>query len=313
MWSEKEAYIKTEVQKSIGSSVIEIRLSKDEKKRITINGMQINRMGELMGHLNSVIFSPEDLKLIKEGPIERRRYIDMGLSQVKPKYFYYLQQYNRVLNQRNNLLKSIKDNHSLKKTLSVWNHQIAEVGSYIILERLLFCSALKKITHEIHKELSYNTEDLSLEYSTSIPVDDWSIDNIKQKFQEALEESEQKDIERGSTSIGCHRDDIKIMINGKNARIFGSQGQQRTGALSLKLSVLDFMKKETGEYPILLLDDVMSELDSHRQRMLLDYISKVQTFITTTDIDSIKKLDHIDKDIYLIDNGRIKFLDKKLY
>lgn len=304
-WNKDDAYIKTKAEKDAGNSLIEIKLSKKEKKQVKINGIQINRMGELMGHLNSVIFSPEDLKLVKDGPSERRRYMDMVLSQISPKYFYYLQQYNRILYQRNHLLKSINRNHSLKKTLGTWNYRLAEVGSYIIVQRILFNSALKKIAYGIHKRISNNLEELSVDYYTPIPYKNQEQKDIREIFLMELESCENRDIERGSTGKGCHRDDIFLTVNGKDVRSFGSQGQQRTSALSLKLSVLEFMYEETGEYPILLLDDVMSELDPYRKKLLIEFISRVQTFITATDMTALPDMGSIDKEIFNISNGKI--------
>ncbi len=288
-WDEDKALVKSYVRKQGSSSEISIYLNKNEKKTVNINGTQTKRLGELMGHLNSVIFSPEDLKLVKDGPIERRRFMDMEISQINPRYFYCLQRYNRVLSHRNNLLKEIQRNGSLSKTLPIWNEQLAEAGSYIINKRIKFVNSLQNISREIHKKISCNSEDLSIVYKTSIPFKTADKKDIRESFLRELENREETDIKRGTTSRGCHRDDMGITINGADVRSFGSQGQVRTTVLSLKLSELEFMYNETGEYPLLLLDDVMSELDPVRQQMLLEYIGRVQTFISTTDLEQLPK------------------------
>lgn len=289
-WGKEEALIRTKVDKQLGASEIAISLQLRDKKKVLINQSPAARMGELMGHINSVMFSPDDLKLIREGPVERRRFMDIELSQIRPKYFYYLQQYNRVLNHRNNLLKSIQYNPSLAETLPVWDKQLAEAGSYIILERKLFIESLQLIAREIHSKMTNGAEKLTLEYKCSIPFQEGTLDEIRQLFLDELDQRHKDDIERGITSRGCHRDDLLFQINGSDVRVFGSQGQKRTTVISLKLSELEYMYKETGEYPLLLLDDVMSELDLSRQGMLLKYIGKVQTFITLTDLSQIPEL-----------------------
>lgn len=305
-WEKEEALIRTKVNKQLGASEIAIGLSNTDNKKILINQSPVARMGELMGHLNSVIFSPEDLKLVREGPQERRRFMDMELSQVKPKYFYHLQQYNRVLNQRNRLLKEIPYNSSLMNTLSVWDGQLAEAGSYIIMQRRLFCDALQAIAGEVHKHITHGTEELSLLYKSSIPFnkETASQEEIKENFIKELERKHMDDIERGTTSRGSHRDDIVFQINGTDVRTFGSQGQKRTTVLSIKLSELEFMAQETGEYPLLLLDDAMSELDYSRQKMILKYIDKVQTFITLTDLNQIPELKGKSRQVFQINSGK---------
>lgn len=303
-WGENFSYVKTFVEKKEGRKSVEIFIQTKEKKKVKINGIEANRIGELMGHLNGVIFSPEDLKLIKEGPVERRRFMDMEISQIKPRYFYYLQSYNRILNQRNNLLKEIQRKPSLKKTLSVWDEQMAEVGGNIIYFRNLFSEKLSEISKCIHREISTGTEELQVHYKPSIPFKDGLMEEIQENFLSILSREQNKDIDRGSTLNGCHRDDVLFNVNGVDIRTYGSQGQQRSVALSLKLSELELMYKESGQYPILLLDDVMSELDPYRQRMLLEYLNKVQTFITTTDQTSIPLSGFTNMEIYNINAGK---------
>lgn len=298
--------VKTRVEKLRGVSEISIYLSSTEKKAVSINGTPAKRMGELMGHLNCVMFSSEDLKIIKEGPVERRRFMDMEISQIKPKYFYFLQQYNRILNHRNYLLKEIQRKPALEKTLPVWNEQLAETGTYITVQRKNFVNSLQNIAREIHKKLSCNTEDLAIVYKSSVPLGTGDIREIKENFLKELEQRQADDIQRGITGIGCQRDDMLTTINGEDTRIFGSQGQKRTVVLSLKLSELEFMYRETGEYPLLLLDDVMSELDPFRQAMLIEYIGKVQTFITTTDLNQLKAVSDLKGQMFHIEAGQAR-------
>ncbi|MDD2502373.1 MAG: DNA replication/repair protein RecF [Clostridia bacterium] len=306
-WGKEEALVRTKVNKQLGISEIAIGLFSSEKKKILINQSPADRMGELMGHLNSVIFSPEDLKLVREGPQERRRFMDMELSQVKPKYFYHLQQYNRVLNQRNRLLKEIPYKPSLMNTLPVWDKQLAEAGSYIIMQRQLFCDSLHTIAGEIHKHITRDSEKLSVEYKPSIAFykETANQEEIQKNFLKELEHKHMDDTKRGTTSRGCHRDDIVFQINDKDVRIFGSQGQKRTTVISVKLSELEFMVQETGEYPLLLLDDAMSELDSSRKKMILKYIDKVQTFVTLTDLDQLPDLKDKSRQVFQVKSGEV--------
>jgi len=305
----KEALIRTKVDKQLGESEITIFLSIGEKKKVLINESPAVRLGELMGHLNSVMFSPDDMKLIREGPVERRRFMDMELSQVKPKYFYYLQQYNRILNHRNNLLKSIQSKPSLAKTLPVWDNQLAEAGSYIIWQRKLFNDSLKTIAREIHRQMTNGLEELTIEYKSSIPFQTGSFNEIRSQFLKVLEEMRTNDIDRGVTCRGCHRDDLLFLINGTEVKGFGSQGQKRTAVLSLKLSELEYMFQQTGEYPLLLLDDALSELDQRRQQMLLEYIGKVQTFITLTDLNQIPDFKNKNPHVFKIQSGTAQLME----
>jgi len=302
-WGQDFAAVKILVEKKIGPSMIEILIKNREKKKILINGIPAQRIGELMGHLNCVMFSPEDLKLVKEGPVERRRFMDMELSQIKPQYFYHLQKYIGILNQRNSLLKEINQKPYLRKTLPVWNEQLAEIGSYIIYQRHLFVEKLKNIAREIHQEISHHSEDFNIEYKSSIDYKSVQPEIIQNNFLKSLEENEEEDISRCITSRGCHRDDLIFTINDIDIRTYGSQGQQRTAVLSLKLAELELMFQETGEYPVLLLDDVMSELDSTRKKMLFQYLNKVQTFITATELESLPLSDMKDLKVIKIHQG----------
>jgi DNA replication and repair protein RecF len=306
-FGQESCRVRVEAEKKTAQFSIDINISRKDKKKIKINGMTIQRMGQLMGHLNGVMFSPEDLKIVKEAPSERRRYMDMEISQIKPQYFYYLQQYNRVLIHRNNLLKQIKKNDELKKMLGIFDQQLAEAGAFIIQKRYEFISKLSNIAKEIHKKLSSDAEELTIRYKPSIRIRNYEdIRSIQEDFLAETERMYWEDIQRGNTGVGCHRDDISFELNGMDVRIFASQGQQRTVALSLKLSDIELMYGETGEYPVLLLDDVMSELDEERQIKIFQELGDVQTFVTTADYRSIPSAELEKFEILVINEGKIK-------
>ncbi len=283
-------YIKLDSLKEKEDLSIEIIHEKERKKIIKLNEIPLKKMGDLMGNLLAVIFSPEDLSVINEGPSQRRRFIDITLSQIKPSYFYDLQQYNRILIQRNSLLKEIQNNRSLIDTLDIWNIKIAETAARIIKVRYDFISRLGDIAKINHNILSSNNENMQILYASSVKVDDFSeVDRIKESFTNELNRIRNIEFKRGTTLKGPHRDDYEIYINDMNVKSFASQGQKRTVILSIKLSELQIIKEETGEYPILLLDDVMSELDYRRREILFDSISNIQTFITCTEKDIFNK------------------------
>jgi DNA replication and repair protein RecF len=277
-------YIKLEFEKNSYCSSIEILYGRIEKKRIKTNGIPIRKMAELMGHLNAVIFSPEDLLIIKEGPSERRRFIDITISQLRPSYLYDLQQYTKILSHRNSLLKEIQNKSSLAETLDIWNGRLAEVGARIIKTRNEFVNVLSSRAEEKHFKLSNGSEKLLIKYSPSIKAGNMGdISEIETSFLKTLGESFKREMKYCTTMSGPQRDDYEIYLNGLDIKQFGSQGQQRTAILSLKLSEIDIMKELTGEFPVLLLDDVMSELDARRQEYLFENLQEVQTFITCTD------------------------------
>ncbi len=304
-WGQDSCYVKVLVERKIGYNSIEVFLSLKDKKRIKINGVTIQKLGQLMGHFNAVMFSPEDLRLVKEAPSERRRYMDMEISQMKPQYFYNLQQYNRILAHRNNLLKEIGKNPEAKKMLPIFDEQLSEVGAFIIKQRCEFIERLSRLAREIHERISSQAERLDIRYRPSIRVSNLDIGDIREEFFAALEKKKSEDIQRGSTGVGCHRDDIGFEINGVDVRVFGSQGQQRTVALSLKLSDVELMYRETGEYPVLLLDDVMSELDEERLRRLFEELGDVQVFVTATDLSSIPPLELKKFHVYDVEEGKV--------
>ncbi|NLK87821.1 MAG: DNA replication/repair protein RecF [Clostridiaceae bacterium] len=285
---------------------IHVLYSSDERKKISINEIPLKKIGGLMGHLNAVMFSPEDLLMIKQGPAERRRFMDMTLSQLRPSYFYDLQQYAKILFQRNNLLKNISTDKKLADTLEVWDHHLAKTGSRIMRSRKLFLSRLDTLSGLRHSRLTNNEESLKLNYSPSF---EWQEiqdgDDLEEEFIKNIKKNRQKELLRGSTSIGPHRDDIDITLNGESTKIYASQGQQRTSVLSMKLAEIDLMKEETEESPVLLLDDVLSELDDRRKEYLLDNIEGIQAFITSTEKRFFTRSTENAK-FFIVKQGKIK-------
>lgn len=280
-WNSTFAKVELDITKKIGKSDIELYLFKNQNKAIKINKIGIKKIGQLFGVLNAIYFSPDELKLIKESPEERRKFMDIDLCQFDKNYFYDLANYNKVLQQRNKLLKSSTE-AVLKDTISIWNEQLAMSGAKIVMARLKLIERLKVHAGKIHKSLTSDKEELKLTYQGYVADTE---NDLKLLLLKKYDESLEKDIHLGFTTVGPHRDDIKIESNDIDLRTFGSQGQQRTGALSLKLAELEVFKDNIGEYPVLLLDDVLSELDRDRQRKLLDHVSHIQTLITCTDFD----------------------------
>ena len=296
-FSQEEAHIRTNLDKEGLEYRVDMHLRKNKSKGIAINGQHLKKAAELLGLLNVVFFSPEDLSIIKNGPSERRRFVDMELCQIDKYYLYNLNQYNKIVNQRNKLLKDFYYNSDLNETLQVWNMQLVSYGKQIISRREKFIEQLNEIIYEIHKNLSGDREELKIIYEPDVS---------EEEFEIKLKNSQERDIKLKMTSVGPHRDDFCFMVNGIDIRKFGSQGQQRTAALSLKLSEIELVKKVTGDHPVLLLDDVLSELDSNRQNYLLNNIGDIQTIITCTGLDEfINNRFEIDK-IYKVSNGVIE-------
>ncbi len=279
-WNNENAYIKVEVAKKFRSHIIDINIDKQGKKRIAIDKIPVKKINELIGMVNVVYFSPDEMDIVKESPVLRRNFLNISLSQQKKSYYNTLVRYNKVLAQRNKLLKDCYDIKIIKETLPIWDSQLAELGSLIINERYEFCKKMQIVIEKIHSELTCGEENLIIEYESKIAQDDLKV--MKENFIKLLENSYDKDIHLKYTSVGCHRDDINIKINDIEVRKFGSQGQKRTTALSLKLSEVKMFELETEEKPILILDDVLSELDNSRQSKLLEHIRGVQTLLTCT-------------------------------
>ena len=277
-----QARIALKWRKRDGSHDLSALLPDTSAKQMRVDGKLLRRSGELMGMIATVLFAPEDLMLVKSGPGERRRFIDMELSQIRPVYYYSLQRYNRALKQRNNLLREIAANPALAGTLDSWDEILASEGAQIVKMRADFVEMLSGFAGSHHAHITDGRETLVCRYAGCTDAGD-----ALRGMAEGLARARKRDMIIGSTTFGPHRDDLELMIDGRDVRAFGSQGQQRTTALSLKLSELSVMYNECGEWPILLLDDVMSELDPQRRRMLLDCISGVQTIVTCTDIDDL--------------------------
>ncbi len=298
-FDKKEAHIRVFTEKEKRNDRIDVHIKKDEKKGIAVNGIAIKKLSELMGTFYTVIFSPEDLSLIKNSPGERRRFVDMELCQLSGVYYYNLQQYYKVLKQRNNLLKRLIKEPKLKDTIFVWDSQLVAFGKKVISERKKFCDKLNEYASKNHYAVTGGKESLVVEYKPNCE---------EELFEEKMLTSLERDIFYGSTNYGPHKDDLAFFVNGADVRIFGSQGQQRTAALSMKLAEIDIIKNETGITPVILLDDVLSELDENRQRFLLDMTDGLQAVITCTGIeDSIRK--YADNfGVFSVKNGETKKL-----
>ncbi|SEP55092.1 DNA replication and repair protein RecF [Lachnospiraceae bacterium NE2001] len=298
-FNQDNSFIRLGIKKRDVGHRIDVHIKSVGNKGIAVDGIPIKRATELFGLINIIMFSPEDLSIVKNGPGERRRFMDMEICQLSRIYYSNLSTYNKVLDQRNNTLKQIsfrKGDDSLVDTLDVWDMQLVEAGSALIKERKNFISMLNEIIAGIHSSITSNSEGLELRYEPNVEIDG---------FKEALENKRNLDIKNTITMTGPHRDDFGIFINDSDVRIYGSQGQQRTAALSLKLSEIELVKNIINDNPILLLDDVMSELDSKRREALLDRISEIQTIVTCTGYDDfIKQRVNVDK-IYKISQGRV--------
>ncbi len=276
-------------------------------KYIKINGIA-KRSVDLMGQLNMVMFSPRDIDLISEEPALRRRHLDITNSQINPKYLRSLQRYNKVLSQRNHLLRQIAAGFSNMDELPFWDDELVKAGSYIVLHRQETITRIGNLAEPIHQRLSGGTENLALKYISSIEKDNVAMQDtdIENRFTEVLSANREKELARGQSLVGPHRDDLQFFVNDINIGHYGSRGQQRTVALSLKLAESEFMLMRTGEAPILLLDDVLSELDKQRREYLLSTVSHFQqVLITTTDLDRFPAdfLDQAEK--FEIRNGAI--------
>lgn len=293
---EQEAHLRTIVLKQGKEYQIDMHLKHNRSKGIAINKVPIKKAGELFGILNMVFFSPEDLNIIKNGPSERRRFLDSELCQLDKIYMSDLMNYNKILNQRNRLLKDMVYRPDLKDTLSVWDMQLVMAGNNIIRRRKQFVEELNDIVYKIHSKISGEREELFLKYEPSID------DSL---FETELGRMKERDMKLCQTSVGPHRDDLLFSIQGVDIRKFGSQGQQRTSALSLKLSEIELVKKSINDTPVLLLDDVLSELDSSRQNYLLNNIYDTQTMITCTGLDEfVKNRFQINK-VFEVINGKV--------
>jgi DNA replication and repair protein RecF len=274
-----------------------MHIRKNKSKGISVNLEKVSKAADVLGTVNVVMFSPEDLRIIQDGPAYRRKFVDMELCQLDPFYLYNLNNYNKIINQRNVLLKEIFFKPELKSTLDIWDNQLISYGSKVIERRIQFVSQLNEIIYDIHNKLSGGKEEIKIIYDP---------DTIIEDYERKLNDSKDRDIKSKITSTGPHRDDFIFEINGIDIRKFGSQGQQRTAALSLKLAEVELVKRITKDVPILLLDDVLSELDSSRQNTLLNSIGDVQTIITCTGLDEfVNNRFQINK-VYKVHDGEVE-------
>lgn len=295
-FGEEESHIRMNIKRNELSYKIDMHLKKNKAKGIAINGLPIRKARELFGIVNLVFFSPEDLNIIKNGPGERRRFLDLELCQLDALYLTDLAGYNHIVNQRNKLLKDLFIHPELKDTLDVWDLQMIQYGKKIIKKRKKFVQELNAVIQEIHENLTGGSEHLEIIYEPSTE---------SELFEEAVGRNRERDIRMKLTSVGPHRDDFCLMSDGIDIRKYGSQGQQRTAALSLKLSEIYLVKEKIKDTPVLLLDDVLSELDSSRQTYLLNSIHDIQTLITCTGLDDfISHQFHINK-VFQVVKGEV--------
>lgn len=276
--------VKTLIKRREGPQTIDFRLYGDKPRTVYVNGIKTRKIGELMGHFNCVLFAPEDLNLVKSGPSERRRFLDMEISQTRVTYFYALQRYQRALKQRNALLKSAGNSAALSATLNAWDAILAENGAYILKTRFDYVGMLAAFAASRYHTICSGREEFYLSYESSLPKE--CVD--KAAYQDALFKARSGDLLRKTTNFGIHRDDLKLALGENDLRIYGSQGQQRSAAIAMKLSELELMRSQIGQWPVLLMDDVLSELDESRQKQLLASIGPVQCFFTGTQVDGLK-------------------------
>jgi DNA replication and repair protein RecF len=288
-WDQEYAKIEGNILKRKQRFPLEIVLSSKGKKA-KLNHLEQKRLSDYIGALNVVMFAPEDLNLVKGSPQIRRRFIDMEIGQIQPVYIYHLGQYQKILKQRNHLLKLLQRRQADPTMLDVLTEQLITHAAIILEKRFLFLGLLRKWAQPIHQGITTGLEMLDIEYLSNLDVSEESDkETLRIAYEEKFSALRTREVERGTTLAGPHRDDLSFYVNGKDVQAFGSQGQQRTTALSLKLAEIELIHKEVGDYPILLLDDVLSELDDSRQSHLLETIQgKVQTFVSTTNVSGIQ-------------------------
>ncbi len=303
-FGEKEAHVKLILSKKDVLHRIDLHLKESGNKGIAVDSVPIRKTRDFLGMLNCVLFSPEDLQIVKNGPSERRRFLDTELCVLDPIYFDALTMYKKVLEQRNQLLKDIFSEPSLIETLSVWDEQLVRYGNTIIERRMQFLKELDPLVRDFHEKLSGKKESLSLVYEPNVSPE---------QFQETLKNNRNRDVYSKNTGNGPHRDDFEFRISFPekerpliDSRVYGSQGQQRTCALALKMAEIEIVRRKTSDTPILLLDDVLSELDGQRQTYLLDSLEDVQTFITCTGLDDFIRNSFNCGTVYRVSNGEIE-------
>jgi DNA replication and repair protein RecF len=311
-WDEDVALLACQVEKKYGVLPLHLHITAKGKKA-KVNHLEQRRLSEYIGMLNVVMFAPEDLELIKGNPQVRRRFIDMEIGQMSSTYLYQLSMYHKLLIQRNSLLKQFHQLSKNRPMIDIFTEQLCKAAANIIKKRIYFLKKLQEWAQPIHLSISNGKENLSIEYVYSIPIEEEMTEEeirevIFQKFDKIKDQEER----RGTTLIGPHRDDLQFIVNTMNVQHFGSQGQQRTAALSIKLAEIELMRAEIGEYPILLLDDVFSELDHDRRTHLLATIeNKVQTFVTNTSTEGIDKRLIDFSTVYKIEQGTVKKISEE--
>ena len=303
-FKKNEAYIGANINIGNHEKFVEIKMERDKTKRIRVNKTELKNHKELYSGLNVVAFSPEDLILVKGGPQERRNFLDMEISQIRPVYNFNINRYNKILFQRNNLLKTNRLQGNIYSLLEIFDLQLAKIGTEIILERNKYINELCELTNITHNKITLFNENLELKYISNIQILENKLE-MEKSYLEKLKKNAKKDMELASTQLGPHRDDILITINNNELKTYGSQGQQRTVVLSIKLAEVELIKKQRGIYPVLLLDDVFSELDIERRKYLIKSFKDMQTFITVTDAIDLKEMKTNDKLVFYIENGNL--------
>lgn len=297
-WKQTNAQIRVYIEKDRLDKTIDIQMLSDGRKSISINKVKLTKIGDLLGVLNVVMFSPEDLRIVKESPGIRRRFLDMEISQLDKGYYNALVGYNKVLQERNALLKSRRMDRNV---LDIYDLKLAEYASYIVKQKINYVSLLNNHGKPIHNEITTGKEEINYEYKCSFSLEG----DLKENLRKELYRKRDTDMERGTTSAGVHRDDFTILINGIDAKDFGSQGQQRTAVLTMKFASLEIIKELKGEYPLLLLDDVLSELDLSRKKFILKSIENIQTVITCTGVENVEEYLTGNYRLFTVRNGTV--------
>lgn len=290
--NENKSYVEVEFEKSDRDGKIKIEL--ENKKNIYLNNIKLKKLSELLGNLNVVIFTPDDINILKGGPENRRRFLNIMISQLRPNYLNVLNLYKKTIEERNNYLRLIKEENKSEELLDIWDEKLAEYAEKIVNYRKEFINKISNKIVEIHKNITNNNEEIKIEYLTDCEK--------KENYLNLLKQRRKLDVIKGFTTKGIHRDDFVIYINGNQVNVYGSQGQNRTVMLSLKLSELQIIYDEIGEYPILLLDDFMSELDKERRKNFLENIKNNQVVITCTEKLNLENLNYLE---YNVSDGKI--------
>lgn len=282
----------------------EIELFSEKRKKIRLNGVALNRVSRMIGYLQTVLFCPEDLYLIKGGPGERRRFLDSAISPLKPNYFTALLQYQKILENKNKLLRQMSSFPEFSQTLDIWNEKLCETGARIIVYRAAFIRKMNELCSEIYREMSGGKEQLHLRYKPSSELMIEDEQSVKHQLLEITMKNKVREMAAMMSLTGPHRDEVEMYINGAKVKQFASQGQQRTVVLTMKIAQIELVKQSVGEYPILLLDDILSELDKSRQSFLLEKICCSQVIMTCTDAYAIGK--GTNKSFYFVSGGNVK-------